>query len=122
MEKKMKEDNEKGYVDGEVILSGWMGYSVDTYKSKYDKETGELISKELETHSEYEKRDKVVCKIDKPTEATTIPSTTPETTLPPSEAPDTPVETPTEAPAETPETPTEAPAETPSDSEQAPEE
>ena len=122
VEKKMKEDNEKGYVDGEVILSGWMGYSVDTYKSKYDKETGELISKELETHSEYEKRDKVVCKIDKPTEATTIPSTTPETTLPPSEAPDTPVETPTEAPAETPETPTEAPAETPSDSEQAPEE
>jgi vancomycin resistance protein YoaR len=41
VEKKMKEDNEKGYVDGEVILNGWMGYSVDTYKYKYDKDTDE---------------------------------------------------------------------------------
>jgi len=115
VEKKMKEDNEKGYVDGEVILSGWMGYSVDTYKSKYDKETDELISKELEAHSEYEKRDKVVCKIDKPTEATTIPATTPETTLPPTEAPSESPEEPTEAPVET-------PPETPSDSASLPEE
>ena len=109
VEKLFKEDNEKGYVDGEVVLNGWMGYSVDTYKYKYDKETDELISKELETHSEYEKRDKVICKIDKPTEATTIPATnpdgtpvTPETTLPPVENPGAPVETPTEAPVEAP--------------------
>ena len=101
VEKKMKEDNEKGYEDGEVIQSGWMGYSVDTYKCKYDKETDELISKEFETHSEYEKRDKLICKIDKPTEATTIPVTTPETTLPPTEnETEPPSESPTQAPSD----------------------
>lgn len=112
VEKKMKEDNEKGYEDGDIILSGWMGYSVDTYKLKYDKKTNELISKEFESHSEYEKRDEVVCKIDKPTEATTLPDSAPEATLPPEEAPTEAPQTPTDAPVETPEeTPVDSPSE-----------
>ena len=72
VERVLEEDNEDGYVDGEVIYNGWMGYSVDTYKYKYDKETDELLYCELESHSEYSKRDKTICKINKPTEDTTI--------------------------------------------------
>lgn len=109
VEKEMDEDNEKGYTDGEVIQSGWMGYIVDTYKYKYDKETDELISRTFESHSEYSKRDKLVCKINQPTEATTVPPTTeaPETTVPPTET-----EAPTETSSTSTEAPTEAPAET----------
>lgn len=113
VEKEMDEDNEKGYTDGEVIQSGWMGYIVDTYKYKYDKETDEQISCTLESHSEYSKRDKLVCKIKKPTEATTIPPTTdaPETTVPPTET-ETPTEAPTEVPTEVPSEATQPPADT----------
>lgn len=71
VEKVLEEDNEDGYEDGDVIYNGWMGYSVDTYKYKYDKETDELLYCELESHSEYSKRDKTICKINKPEEDTT---------------------------------------------------
>lgn len=83
VEKEMEADNEEGYVDGDVILSGWTGYSVDTYKYKYDKQTDELISKTIESHSEYESRDKQICRIRQ--DETLPPETTipPETTLPP---------------------------------------
>ena len=73
VERILEEDNEDGYVDGEVIYNGWMGYSVDTYKYKYDKETDELLYCELESHSEYSKRDKTICRINKPAEDTTVP-------------------------------------------------
>ena len=73
VEKEMEEDNEDGYVDGEVIYNGWMGYSVDTYKYKYDKQTDELLYCELESHSEYSKRDKTICKIISPEDETTVP-------------------------------------------------
>ena len=79
VERVLEEDNEDGYVDGEVIYNGWMGYSVDTYKYKYDKLTDELLYCELESHSEYSKRDKTICKINKPTEETTEPSTESDT-------------------------------------------
>lgn len=70
VEKEMEEDNEDGYTDGETIRSGWMGYSVDTYKYKYDKATDEMVYCELESHSEYSKRDKYVCKIITPEDET----------------------------------------------------
>lgn len=73
VEKEMEADNEDGYTDGETIRSGWMGYSVDTYKYKYDKETDELFYCELESHSEYSKRDEYVCKIISPEDETTVP-------------------------------------------------
>ena len=61
-------DNPEGYEDGDVITSGYTGYEVYTYRCKYDKETGELISREYEDWSEYWARDEVIAKIvEKPT-------------------------------------------------------
>ena len=77
------EDNTKGYKDGEVISTPYTGYDVNTYKSKYNKETGELISTEFETFSSYDKRDRVICNIVEPEPEPTVPETTvPETTAP----------------------------------------
>ena len=59
-ETKEREVTDGSYADGETITSPYTGYTVDTYKYKYDKQTDELISKELEAHSEYTRRDKVV--------------------------------------------------------------
>ena len=63
--KKFDADNEEGYKNGEVITTPYTGYSVKTYKLKYDKETGELISREFDRTSLYKKRDKVIAKIEK---------------------------------------------------------
>jgi len=56
-------DNGEGYKDGDVITSAYKGYTVRTYKLKYDKETDELIIREEDRVSKYKKRDKVVVKI-----------------------------------------------------------
>lgn len=72
----MTADNEEGYKDGDTIVSGYTGYKVELYKCKYNKETGELISKDLVDVSEYSSRDAVICKIEEPappTEETTTP-------------------------------------------------
>ena len=61
--KEMKSNNAEGYKDGDVITTSYKGYTVRTYKLKYDKETKELISKEEDRVSKYKKRDKVVVKI-----------------------------------------------------------
>ena len=59
-----------GYKDGEVIQTAYTGYSVDTYKIKYSKETGEEISREKEAYSKYKSRDKItVSVVPDPTEA-----------------------------------------------------
>ncbi len=81
----MPEDNEKGYKDGQTIITPYTGYKVQTYKLKYDRETNELISREKEAYSDYSSRDKVVCKIVKEEEPTTPAETTlpPETTMEP---------------------------------------
>ena len=72
-----------GYKDGEVIQTPYTGYSVNTYKLKYSKETKELISKEKETYSKYKSRDKItVSVVPDPTEATTPPTTAPSETTP----------------------------------------
>ena len=52
-----------GHYDGEVETTPYTGYTVQTFKLKYDKETGELISREKEAYSVYSKRDKVVYKV-----------------------------------------------------------
>jgi cbb3-type cytochrome oxidase subunit 3 len=67
----MEEDNAEGYKDGDTIVSAYKGYTVKTYKVKYDKETGELIAREYDRTSRYKKRDKVVARIEKPTEPPT---------------------------------------------------
>ena len=75
----------EGHKDGEVKTTPYTGYTVQTYKCKYDKETKELISREKEAYSEYDKRDKVVYKIietTEPTQPETTEPTQPETTEP----------------------------------------
>ena len=52
-----------GYKDGQVIQTAYTGYSVDTYKIKYSKATGEEISREKETHSKYKSRDKITVSV-----------------------------------------------------------
>ena len=56
-------NNEKGYKDGEVITTPYTGYDVKTYRCKYSKETGALISRDYEAFSDYKSRNKIICKI-----------------------------------------------------------
>ena len=85
--KEFEPDNEDGYKDGDVITTAYTGYTVRTYKVKYDKKTHELISREEDRVSRYKKRDKVIAKVEQPTE-------------PPTEAPD-PTDPPVTNPPET---------------------
>lgn len=95
-ETKEKEITDGSYEDGETITTPYTGYTVDTYKYKYDKETDELISEAFEAHSEYTRRDKVVAVVHRPAAppATEPPVTDPPETDPPETQP------PTEAPTE----------------------
>ena len=82
---------DSGHKDGEVKTTAYTGYTVQTYKLKYDKDTDELISREKEAKSVYSKRDKVVYKVkaaatEPTTEPTTAPTTEP-TTAPTTEPP-----------------------------------
>lgn len=66
----MYADNPDGYQDGDQITSPYTGYTVYTYRCKYDKETDELISRDYEAYSEYWARDEVIARIiERPTEA-----------------------------------------------------
>lgn len=75
-------DNGQGYTDGQVLTTPYQGYTVRTYKLKYDKETKELISKEEDQVSRYKKRDKVVVKIVKPKKPAKPAATEPESEEP----------------------------------------
>jgi len=78
----MSADNSEGYKDGDVIVTPYTGYDVNTYRCKYDKETDALISKDFEAASYYRKRDEVICKIkEQPIETDPSP-TEPEPTDP----------------------------------------
>jgi hypothetical protein len=69
-------DNEKGYYDGQVLISPYSGYNVLAYKHKYSKADGSLISTSLESTNAYSRRDCVIVKI---VESTTPDETTPDT-------------------------------------------
>lgn len=71
-------DNKEGYKDGETIVTPYTGKFVESYLYKYDRTTGQLISKEFIAESNYRKRNAVVCKI----ESTTNTPTTPEESVP----------------------------------------
>ena len=75
VEKEFEKDNEDGHKDGDVVVSGYTGYKIRTYRCKYSKSTNELLSREVEATSTYDRRDKVICKIKE--EPTTEPSTEP---------------------------------------------
>lgn len=105
--KELPPDNEKGLVDGDVMTTPYTGYKVKTYKCRYSKETGDLLSRDFEANSNYKKRDKVICKIVDP--EAPIEPIDPEIPAGPAD-PETPVEpTDPETPAEPtdPETPVE---------------
>ena len=111
-------ENELGYKDGDVIKEGVTGYTVKTYKCKYDNQTNALLSEEYEATSQYKTVNKVVARVEKPPETTvpetTVPETTvPETTVPETTVPETTVPV-TTAPPETTQPPVEttAPVET----------
>ena len=124
-------ENDKGYKDGDVIKEGVTGYTVKTYKRKYDNQTNELLSEDYVATSQYKTVNKVVARVEEPPETTvpetTVPETTPPTTLPPeTTVPPTTTQPPETTPPTQPETtaptetiaPTEAtstPTSTPSD-------
>ena len=56
-------DNPQGYTDGQVIATPYTGYTANTYKVKYDKETNELISRDFDRTSQYKKRDEIIAVI-----------------------------------------------------------
>ena len=53
----------KKYKDGQVLEKGVTGYTVYSYKCKYDKTTDKLISREYEATSNYVKKDQIVVKV-----------------------------------------------------------
>lgn len=55
--------NAEGYKNGDYIVEPFTGYDIKTYRCKYNKDTDELISKDLEASFSYQKRDGVICKI-----------------------------------------------------------
>lgn len=69
------EDHEagSGYYDGQILAAGSSGPYVKTYKCKYDKETGELISRDFETRSTYRATNTKVVRIVGGTPAETTP-------------------------------------------------
>ena len=60
----MEKNNVYGYKDGNVIQTGLTGYVVETYICKYDRKSGELISRELINTITYESRDIIIIKIE----------------------------------------------------------
>lgn len=80
--------------DGQTLVTPYTGYTAETYRQKWDKETETMISEEYEAYSSYLVRDKEVAVVPRaPTPEPTTPPTTeaqpePETEPPTTEAPD----------------------------------
>ena len=80
-----------GYSNGQVKQQPVTGYTVYSYKCKYDKETDKLISKDYEATSNYVKKDKIVIVVIP--DETEPPATEAPTDPPASNPPSTPPET-----------------------------
>ena len=76
--KEFKADNKEGYKDGDVIQEGVTGYSVKTYRLKYDSATGELISRDFVATTNYQSVNEIVAVVEEPEE----PKETTEATEP----------------------------------------
>lgn len=61
--KEFEEGNSQGYSDGKVLTSPYTGYKSEGWSVKYDKVTGEEISRTKVSTDVYHTRDKVVVKI-----------------------------------------------------------
>lgn len=90
-------DADSGYYDGQILQHGTPGYTVRSYKYRYNKQTNELISKDFVALSSYMTEDKIIVKIiggedeTEPTDPSesTEPSTDETTSEPSAEAPST---------------------------------
>ena len=107
-------NNEEEYKNGDVVREGITGYTIKTYKLRYDLQTSELLSRDYVATTEYESVNRIVANVlpEETVPPTTVPPTTtaPPTTEPPTSAPTT---APTDPPASDPtDPPTEAPAPT----------
>lgn len=88
---------DSGYHDGQILQHGTPGYTVRSYKYRYNKQTNELISKDFIALSSYMTEDKIIVKIvggEDETEATdpsesTEPSTDGSSSEPSTDAPST---------------------------------
>lgn len=108
-------DNAEGYEDGDVIQEGSNGYLVKSYKVRYDRRTGQELTRDFITNTQYNAVDQIIARVEKPVE-TTPPTEAPTEapTEPPTEAPTTaPTEVPIVPPAEVPTQPTVAPTQPP---------
>ena len=90
VKKEFKPNNKEGYKNGDVVTTPYTGYTVKTYKEKYDKETDELISRDFDQISRYKKRDKVIAKVVKPTESSKDTETDKKPDTPSATQPQTP--------------------------------
>lgn len=79
----MLENNADGYLNGDVLDEGQVGYVITTYMLKYDLE-GALLQEQLIAESYYAKRDKVIISIYQPPVEIppVVDPTIPEGTLP----------------------------------------
>ena len=108
-------DNAEGYEDGDVVQEGSNGYLVKSYKVRYDRRTGQELTRDFITNTQYNAVDQIIARVEKPVE-TTPPTEAPTEapTKPPTEAPTTaPTEVPIVPPAEVPTQPTVAPTQPP---------
>lgn len=60
----MQANNPEGYRDGDYIVEPCYGYKIKTYRCKYDKSTGEQLSRDFIEQSNYAARNGVVCRIE----------------------------------------------------------
>lgn len=74
--------NPEGYKDGDVVKEGITGYSVKTYKVKYNRQTNGQLSRDFLASTNYRSENRIVAEIKVPeTSAPTVPpTTTPPTT------------------------------------------
>ena len=91
-----------GYHNGQVKQQPITGYTVYSYKCKYDKETDKLISRDYEATSNYVKKDKIIIVV---IPDATEPPATEAPTVPPAVPTDPPV-----VPTDPPVVPTDPPA------------
>lgn len=80
----MDKDNVYGYEDGHILIPGITGYTVTVYREKYNKQTGDMVSRMPMGTFEYSKRDQVEVQI----ESDPIPEPEPEPEPEPKPEPD----------------------------------
>ncbi len=68
------DNNPNKYKDGQVLVTPYTGYTVKTYKNRYEKGTDKLIETKLERNFTYSHRDKVIIKLVSPTAPPTEPT------------------------------------------------